>query len=105
MQCLLGNVREVIDMSQQTGTTVRFSSGQVKFHGAKFGAIVHSGQHPINHITIDKDGTVHGWIVKAAKTRKQTMSYSEFAKSVSGYMKVSICFMDGLKPPHIVDLN
>jgi len=92
-------------MSQQSGTTIKFSSGRVKHHNALFGAIVHSGQHPINHITVEADGTLHGWIVKTARTRRQTISYTEFAKSVKGIMKVSICFIDGLRQPSIIDLN
>ena len=105
MRCLFLNVHVHTSMSQQTGTTVKFSSSRVKFHGALFGAVVHSNQHPINHLTVDQDGKLHGWIVKTAKTRKQAVSYSEFAKSVSGYMKVSVCFIDGLRPPAIIDLN
>ena len=67
MQCLLGNAHVHTSMGTRAGDMTilinQFSTAQVNHYGAKFAASVKSSQHPINHITVDADGSLHGWIV------------------------------------------
>ena len=112
MQYLLGNAHVHTSMGTRVGDMTilinQFSTAQVNYYGAKFAASVKSSQHPINHITVDADGTLHGWIVTHQKIKIQRPhreNLQEFAKSMKEIMKISIYEMRTMKDPTITHLN
>ena len=45
----------------------RFGTAQVRYKGAKFGASFTSPIFPINAVTVDSDGILHGYHVVVAR--------------------------------------
>jgi len=85
----------------------RFATAQVKHFGAKFGANITNSKQPITHLTVDHDGMLHGWYVVIggrSKTR-HTPRLTQFAKEMSGTMKVHVYEIRTMKEPTIHDLN
>ncbi len=86
----------------------RFASGKVKNHGAIFGTQVKDAHCPLTHITIEADGTLHGWKVIVAGNRGQARENSDltdFAASMKGLMKIHFAEIRTMKDPYIRDLN
>jgi len=85
----------------------KFANSQVKYFGAKFGANISNPKQPITHLTIDQDGVLHGWyvIVSGRGNTRQTPRLSQFAKEMTGIMKVHVYEIRSMQDPVIIDLN
>ena len=90
--------------SPDHGLITKYASAQEKYYKAKFGVYFKSARIPINTITIDEEGLIHGSLV-AINYRVNQTGLQDFANRMKGLMKVHLVHVKTMKSPDIVDLN